>query len=317
MLEKASENTQLIEWNRIRSEIIRLLETDISLLTQDDAIAMSKVNYGLQAVQQWARDSKQRLEIQNDIAKSRLHLNRKQGEWIEANIPEDGGYKNVAKNSRVTLSDIGIGENDSPKFRILARIPKDKFEAYISESKEIFREITTNDACRLWKDNIANKWTGDQESYTPSLYIEAARIVMGSIDLDPASNEFAQQTVKAGKYYTKEDDGLRQPWEGNIFLNPPYSHPEVSQFVDKLLNELKDGQQAILLTNNNTDTTFFHKAAKRATALCFTRGRISFCKPDGQTKTNPTNGQVFFYFGENVQRFVEVFGEFGLLVKAL
>lgn len=51
---------------------------------------------------------------------------RKQGEWIEANIPEDGsngGNPNLTKNSQVTLADAGIDKHDSPKFRILAKIP--------------------------------------------------------------------------------------------------------------------------------------------------------------------------------------------------
>lgn len=165
-------------------------------------------------------------------------------------------------------------------------------------------------------DVIATKWTGDWESYTPAIYIEAARSVMGSIDCDPASNDQAQETVQAKVYYTPESDGLAQKWEGNIFLNPPYSHPEVAHFVDKLLDELKDGQQAILLTNNNTDAGFFHKAANKASALCFTKGRINFLKPDGN-KSYPTNGQVFYYFGNNLDRFIEVFSEFGLLMRMI
>ena len=59
------------------------------------------------------------------------------------------------------------------------------------------------------------------EHYTPDDYVEAARYVLGRIDLDPASCALANQTVRAGRYYSKEDDGLQQPWFGNVYLNPP------------------------------------------------------------------------------------------------
>jgi hypothetical protein len=69
---------------------------------------------------------------------------------------------------------------------------------------------------QLIHQSKSNEW------YTPSEYIEAARLVMGSIDLDPASCEYANETVMAGEYFNKEDDGLSQSWFGNIWLNPPY-----------------------------------------------------------------------------------------------
>ena len=52
-------------------------------------------------------------------------VNRKQGEWIEANIPEEGGGDHLSKmvGDAPTLADVGIGYHDSPKFRILAQIP--------------------------------------------------------------------------------------------------------------------------------------------------------------------------------------------------
>lgn len=183
--------TELSQWNRIRANIAIILETNVAFLDKNDAIDMSKANYNLEAVQKWARDSKQSLETQNDIAEYRLHLNRKQGEWIEANIPEDGSfhgnqYSGPTKNSQPTLADVGINRNESPKFRILAKIPLDKFEAYLSESKEAVTEISTNDVCRLWKNpSHVSQATGENEWYTPPEYIESARLVMGSIVIDP------------------------------------------------------------------------------------------------------------------------------------
>lgn len=59
------------------------------------------------------------------------------------------------------------------------------------------------------------------EHYTPSPYTEAARYVLGAIDLDPASCERANSTVRAAQFYSAKDDGLAQPWRGRVFLNPP------------------------------------------------------------------------------------------------
>ena len=57
--------------------------------------------------------------------------------------------------------------------------------------------------------------------------------------------------------------------------------------------------QSVVLTNNNTDTAWFKRLANWADAMCFTTGRISFYKSDMVTYTSPTNGQTFFYKGDN------------------
>ncbi len=86
--------------------------------------------YSLEVIQKWAKQSKQSLETQNAIAEYRLRLNRKQGEWIEANIPAEGAkgliqeHLQATENSHLTLTEAGIDRNDSPKFRILAQIPE-------------------------------------------------------------------------------------------------------------------------------------------------------------------------------------------------
>ena len=168
------------------------------------------------------------------------------------------------------------------------------------------------------KSLIVTKLTGDQEWYTPAEYVDRARCVMGSIDCDPASNPHAQQTVQAGAWYSKEDDGLAQAWRGNVWLNPPYSYPEIAQFIGKLIEELRIGnvKQAVLLTNNSADTAWFHDAASAASAICFTRGRIAFYKADDRL-SSPTNGQAFFYFGPDKRRFAEIFSRVGSILECV
>ena len=76
--------------------------------------------------------------------------------------------------------------------------------------------------------------TGKDEWYTPPPIIEAARNLMGSIDLDPASCEAANTVVQAKQYFGINDDALQQHWGGNLWLNPPYGARLLRAFHKKL-----------------------------------------------------------------------------------
>ena len=185
---------------------------------------------------------------------------------------------------------------------------KAEMEAAIHKIESLFLDMATG-------DTTGKKWTGDAESYTPDEYIKSARKVLGGIDLDPASNKLAQKVVKAKEYFTDAEDGTKQSWHGRVFLNPPYKYPLVATFIDKLCKEHESGNvpSAILLTNNNTDTKWWHQAATLARGVCFTAGRINFYKADGR-ETQPTNGQTFFYFGAGLPKFKEEFSRHGLVM---
>ncbi|MGE0403293.1 MAG: DNA N-6-adenine-methyltransferase [Kofleriaceae bacterium] len=151
------------------------------------------------------------------------------------------------------------------------------------------------------------------EWYTPIAIIDLAREVMGAIDLDPATCDFAQRKIQAATFYTKDDDGLSKEWNGRVWLNPPYSNPGATKFVEKLIAEYRAGRvtEAIMIQNSNTDTRWFHELASISTN-CFVRGRIQFDREDGRGTQN-RYAQVIFYLGPNEARFREVFSRIGLV----
>ena len=164
----------------------------------------------------------------------------------------------------------------------------------------------------------AHNLNGKIEWYTPPKYIAAAKQVMGSIDLDPCTSELAQRVVQAGSYLTIDDDGLIHPWNGNVWMNPPYASKIITAFVDKLLASIasKNVTQAIMLTHNNADTAWFHKSAMNAASVCFTRGRVRFYDENGEGNS-PTHGHVFMYFGRRRKTFERVFSEFGWICRGV
>jgi ParB family chromosome partitioning protein len=155
--------------------------------------------------------------------------------------------------------------------------------------------------------------SGNNEWYTPQPIIDSAREVLGGLDLDPASCATANTVVKADTFFDKAMDGLKQPWKGRVWLNPPYASNLVGQFTQKLLDHREDGTVtgAIVLVNNATDTQWFQAMAKVAQAICFPASRVRFWHPFKTETTTPLQGQAFLYFGNAEQEFGRVFAKYG------
>lgn len=155
------------------------------------------------------------------------------------------------------------------------------------------------------------------EWYTPQHILDAAREVMGGIDLDPATSVEAQQRVQAKRFYTKEDDGLRpeNEWAGRVWLNPPYGGAH-RLFVARLLDEYGAGrvEQAIVLLNSNSaDSSWFDPLFDHT--LCFCRGRVAHHLPGGALARGSTHGTALVYLGPRWELFAEVFGPIGNVVR--
>jgi hypothetical protein len=234
--------------------------------------------------------------------------------WRESTIrgvgqPQKNCDRTVTKLSDQEVTDLsGITKKQAQ--RMAARLADpEKYRSYLLGAEYC------NAAFLVGPENVRGAGgTGEFERYTPALYVEAARRVLGAIDLDPASCEAAQETVQATKFLTARSapNGLECDWHGRVWLNPPYSRELGPQFISKLIAEYAARRvtAAIMLTNNCTDTEWFSAAAEACNAICFTRGRIGFID-DAGNEVAPTQGKAFFYLGKNIQRFGDLFRDVG------
>lgn len=154
---------------------------------------------------------------------------------------------------------------------------------------------------------------GSDERYTPRWLLDAARQVLGGIDLDVASNEIAQRSVQATRYYSQADNGLIQPWAGRIWCNPPYSDP--LPWVERLIGFHRAGDvpAALLLLNVATTPAWARLLWGGGYPVCLFFSRIQFVKADGTVDGRNNSDQFLWYFGRQRRRFTRVFGQYGTI----
>jgi phage N-6-adenine-methyltransferase len=196
----------------------------------------------------------------------------------------------------------------------VATLPVEEQREIVSQGPQAIVEAAK--AVREGKSPHVAHNSGNNEWYTPAEYIEAAREVLGGIDLDPASSDIANQTVQATHYFTAEVDGLAHEWSGRVWMNPPYSSDLIGQFISKLIQHYDEGkiEAAIVLVNNATETKWFQELAQNAYAICFPKGRIKYLDSSGTPANAPLQGQAFIYFGENADLFKAIFQQFGVVL---
>lgn len=111
--------------------------------------------------------------------------------------------------------------------------------------------------------------------------------------LDPCADGLNH---KCDKYYTEEQDGLKQDWSGErVFCNPPYGR-DVPKWVRKCFQEVYSGKCkcAVMLLNARTDTRWFHDYIYNKAEVRFVKGRLKF---GGQTQPAPFPSMVVIFRG--------------------
>ena len=84
------------------------------------------------------------------------------------------------------------------------------------------------------------------------------------------------ENAKFARYYTKEQDGLHQPWDGVCWCNPPYGR-EIGKWVKRAHNYAMEGITTVMLLPARTDTQWFHDyILNPKREIRFIRGRLKF-----------------------------------------
>ena len=153
------------------------------------------------------------------------------------------------------------------------------------------------------------------EWFTPAAIVEAARLTMGGIDLDPASSAKANLIVQAEQFYTIYDDGLKHQWFGNVWMNHPFSRKGNRLWIAKLLEEVtsRRTRHACCITYACTSEKWFQPLLKQP--QCYLYPRTNYLLPDGSVKRGVTKGSVVTYFGPNEDRFAIEFEALGTIKR--
>lgn len=86
-----------------------------------------------------------------------------------------------------------------------------------------------------------------------------------------------KKNTKCKKFFTKEQDGLKQSWKGTAWCNPPYGR-EITAWIVKAFLEMTQGNTVVCLLPARTDTRWFHYYIYNRpwAKVKFLRGRIKF-----------------------------------------
>lgn len=266
---------------------------------------------------------------QNQTSVDKLIYQRIDGPHERAPQPIDEVAKLVGTN-RQYMSDGKKLRDEAPE--LLERVRSG--EITIPQAKEVatktpgaIREfisklddgIKPSDAFKQVSPHQLLNSSKSNEYYTPIEFLNSARAVMGGIDLDPASCAEANENVQAKTYYTIDEDGFSKPWNGRVWMNPPYGKDEgesegnQARWVRKVCDEYAAGNvsEACVLVNAVPGNKWFHPLWDHT--ICFVYRRIHFINGSGA----PTHSNVIVYLGNNIAAFAKEFSKHGAVVQRI
>jgi hypothetical protein len=158
---------------------------------------------------------------------------------------------------------------------------------------------------------------------TPQKYVDAVKRVFGGrIALDPCSNQWSLVGAET-QYCLPEHDGLRESWDfPTIYVNPPYGADKergttIKHWLYKCAQAHKHyGAEVLALVPVATNTRHWKEYVwGRATAVCFLYDtRLRFLVEGKDEGKGAPMSCAMIYWNKNIDKFLEVFTDFGAVV---
>lgn len=127
--------------------------------------------------------------------------------------------------------------------------------------------------------------------FTPRYIFDALGL---KFSLDVAAPIDGPRHVPCWNWYHLIDDGLRRPWYGLVWMNPPFGHQRHKR---EWLTRFFDHGQGIALVPDRTSAPWFQEFAPKADAICWVAPKIKFERPDGTRGESPGTGTALLGVG--------------------
>ena len=168
------------------------------------------------------------------------------------------------------------------------------------------------------------------EWYTPETFLLVAKKVLGTIDLDPASDENGNILVGAQRFITKEQDGLTCEWLPDdthpvtIWMNPPgpvrrkkgapmlpENRPLPKLFWERLMvyrsrNQVQHAIVAAFSIEQLQQSQNWGVSSMMEFPFCIPKRRVQWnAAPDAAEANSPTHASAFIYVPGTIDRTVD------------
>jgi len=123
----------------------------------------------------------------------------------------------------------------------------------------------------IWSKEMSVHFSSKTDLWSTPQYIFDEYNEKYRFDLDVCASP---DNAKCDRFFTKDDDGLKQAWTGSCWMNPPYGR-EIGKWMKKAYESGLNGATVVCLVPARTDTAWWHDYAMKG-KIIFLRGRLKF-----------------------------------------